>query len=245
MITTSLSVNVAGVPVRKARHVRIPQLTARDIDILRWMTRHGVVTQELVGRRFFWRPEQGTYGQWAAYRRLRAMRELGLIVANTPYAHHPDVLRVTQEGARLADVGIGPASLVLSELAHTLAVVALAEYLVAAHPGSELITERELWAERYRKRYLEGNASSLGRIPDGVLRIPTTGSGALGVMTVAVELDLSRKDRRAIETMIDRYDRVPVDVVWWYVKPARFDRIRALVAELGAQDRFKVFPWPG
>ena len=61
------------------RRVRGPQLTERDREILRWMTRHGVVTAELVGRRFFWRPAVNDYGKWAAYRRLRALRRDGAI----------------------------------------------------------------------------------------------------------------------------------------------------------------------
>ena len=234
-----------GIPKRVAHHVRVPRLTERDLAILRWIARHGVVTAEFVGRRFFWRTQTATYGKWAAYRRLRALRELGLVVASRPYAHHPEVLHVTREGARIADVGIGPAPLVLSELRHTLAVVVLAEYLAAAHPGSELITERELWAERYRQRFAGVEATRLGRVPDAVLRIPTTGSGARTWRTVAIELDLSRKDRRAIETMISRYDRVVVDAVWWYVSPGRIERVRSLLAELGAADRFEVRPWRG
>jgi hypothetical protein len=171
------------------------------------------------------------------------LRHLGLLIAKKPYAHQPEVLSVTREGARIADVGIYPATLVLAELQHTLAVVALGEYLAARHPGAVLTTERELWADRYRRLYSGADSSHLGRVPDAILRIPA--AGTQGVMTVALELDLSRKDRRAMETMIARYDHVAVDVVWWYVKPARLDRVRALVAELGAEDRFKVLPWVG
>jgi hypothetical protein len=126
---------------RAARRARGPQLTERDIEILRWITRHGVVTAELVGRRFFWRDEQETCGRWAAYRRLAALRELGLVLSDAPFAREPAVLRVTREGARIADVGLYPAPLVLSQLRHSLAVVALAEFLLAQHGGAELVTE--------------------------------------------------------------------------------------------------------
>jgi DNA-binding CsgD family transcriptional regulator len=37
-------------PIRAAGHV---QLTDRDIEILMWVTRHGVVTLEQIARRFF------------------------------------------------------------------------------------------------------------------------------------------------------------------------------------------------
>jgi hypothetical protein len=233
---------------RVGRRARGPQLTERDVEILRWMTRHGVVTAELVGRRFFWRSDLKTYGKWAAYRRLAALRELGLVLSDKPYAHEPAVLRVTREGARIADVGLYPAPLVLSQLRHTLAVVGLAEFLLAQHRGAELLTERELRAQRYRERR-DGADTSRGRTPDALLRIPAAGGGkgkaasTQEVVTVAVELDLARKDRRALERMVRQYDHERVDVVWWYVAPDRVERTRAMVAELDAQDRVEVRPW--
>ncbi len=225
------------------RRARGPELTERDGEILRWMTRHGVVTAELVGRRFFWRPHKNDYGKWAAYRRLRALRELGLVLSNKPFADRPAVLRVTREGAEIADVGLRPAPLVLSELRHSLAVVWLTEYLLAENAGAELTTERELRAQRYRELRDGTRQTEQGRAPDALLRIPTKGAGAQSVMTVAVELDLTRKDRRAMERMIRQYDREKVDRVWWYVTPARIERTRALVRELHADDRIEVREW--
>jgi hypothetical protein len=148
-VSTSPQSNTAH---RAGRRPRGPQLTERDYEILRWMTRHGVVTAELVGRRFFWRTERNDYGKWAAYRRLRALRELGLVLCDKPFANQPAALRVTREGARIADVGLRPAPLVLSELRHSLAVVTLAERLLFDNPAAELTTERELRAQRYRER---------------------------------------------------------------------------------------------
>ncbi len=207
------------------------------------MARHGVVTAELVGRRFFWRPGRGTYGRWAAYRRLRALAALGLILSDKPFAHSPAALRVTREGARIAAAGLRPAPLVLSQLRHTIAVVWLTEYLLAEHPGAELTTERELRAQRYRDLRAGTRDSGTGRTPDAILRIPARSAGAQGIRTVAVELDLSRKDRRAMERMVHQYDRERVDAVWWYVTAGRADRIRALVRELDADDRIEVREW--
>jgi hypothetical protein len=62
-------------------------------------------------------------------------------------------------------------------------------------------------------------------------------------VTVAVELDLARKDRRALERMVRQYDHERVDAVWWYVAPQRVDRTRAIVTGLDAQDRIEVRPW--
>jgi hypothetical protein len=229
---------------RTGRRARGPQLTERDREILRWITRHGIVTAELVGRRFFWRSDTKRYGKWAAYRRLRALQDLGLVLSDKPYAAVPAVLRVTREGARIADVGLRPAPLVLSQLNHSLAVVLLAEYLLAEHPGAELQTERELRAQRYRERREGLREVERGRASDALLRLPPDkGPGAQNVMTVAVELDLSRKDRRAIERMVYQYNHEDVDRVWWYVTASRVKRIREVVQELHADYRIEVRAW--
>lgn len=226
---------------RGNRRARGPQITDRDLDILRWITRHGVVTAELVGRRFFWRPQTKTYGKWAAYRRLRALGDLGLVLSNKPFADMPAALRVTGEGARLADVGLRPAPLVVSQLRHSFAVVFLAEFLLADNPGAELTTERELRAQRYRELRNGTRKTGIGRCPDAVLRLPKKGS--TGAQTVAVELDLSRKDRRTLDSMIRAYDHEKVDAVWWYVAPKRVKGIEKLVKSLNADDRIEVRPW--
>jgi hypothetical protein len=222
---------------------REPVLTDRDEEILRWTTRHGVVTVELIGRRFFWRPERKEHGKWAAYRRVRALRELGLLIGDKPWANQPEVLRVTREGARIADVGLRPAPLVLSQLRHSLALVTLTERLLFANKGAELTTERELRAQRYRELREGKRPPEQGRAPDGILRIPAKGAGAQGVMTVAIELDLTRKDRRAMERMIRQYDRERVDRVWWYVLGVRLERTRELVRSMRAEQRVEVFAW--
>jgi hypothetical protein len=209
------------------------------------MTRHGVVTAELVGRRFFFRPTERTYGKWAAYRRLAALERLGLILRDKPFAQYPEVLRVTREGARISGVDLRPPPLIISRLRHAIAVVWLAEMLAAEHKGAELTTERELRSDRYR-RSQQGEDFSRGRTADAVLHIPTKGAGAQGIQRVAIELDLSRKHRAAMERMITQYDQEDeIDVVWWYVLPVRVERTRELVGSLAAADRFDVREWRG
>ena len=222
---------------------RGPALTDRDLEILRWITRHGIVTAELVGRRFFWNPQRKLYGQWAAYRRLAALDTLRLVIRDKPYASKPEVIRVTREGARIADVGLRPARLVLSELDHALAVVRLAERLAFEHRGSELITERELRAQRYRERLAGERETSVGRTPDAHLRIPVKGKRKQ-IEDVALELDLTRKDRRALLRMVEQYDQErDYDAIWWYVPPVRVKRLKDFVVEHGADRRIEVREW--
>jgi transcriptional regulator of met regulon len=234
----------------------------RDREILRWITKHGVVTSELVGWRFYWRPDgkEKTYGKWAVARRLAALHRLGLIVRTpNPYAEGErmkhDAIRVSRKGAKVADIGIREAPRgVLSELRHALAVVELTETLLDEYPGAELTTEREIRAERYRELREGEREPERGRTPDALLRIPAKGPGAQGIKTVAIELDLSRKDRRAMENMVRQYDRERVDEIWWYVAQEsaghvrgkkRVDRVQEVVREMKADNRIEVRVWRG
>lgn len=219
------------------------QLTDRDIQILRWIARHGVVTTELVGRRFFWRPERNTYGKWAAYNRLTALTDMRLIIRTKSYGYPLPVLRVTREGARIADAGVRPAPLVNSELHHSIALVWLTEYLLRENAGSQLVTERELRAQRYRERRESDRPQEHGRAPDALLLLPSGQGRDIQGETIAIELDLSRKDRREMEHVIHQYDHEHVDRIWWFVRPLRFDRTRAVVRELRAEDRIEVQQW--
>jgi hypothetical protein len=223
--------------------IRGHQLTDLDKKILCWIARHGVVTTELVGRRFYWRAERNTYGKWATYSRLAALTDMRLIIRTRSYGYPLPVLRVTREGARIAEAGLWPAPLVNSELHHSIALVWLTEYLLREHAGAQLVTERELRAQRYRERREGDRQPEHGRTPDALLLLPSSQGRDGQPETVAIELDLSRKDRRAIENIIHQYDHEHVDRIWWFVRPGRVDRTRAVVRELRAQDRIEVRQW--
>ena len=55
-----------------------PQVTPRDIEMLTWIGRRGLVTPDQVSARFFSR-DGGSLGQWASYRRLRKLEQLHLL----------------------------------------------------------------------------------------------------------------------------------------------------------------------
>jgi hypothetical protein len=212
------------------------QITDRDFAMLQWIGRHGVVTPEQIASHFFARDGGGT-GTWAAYRRLRKMESLRLIRRDSTFWHWPQVLRLTAAGARYADVGLHPAHLVYAELRHTLALVDLTEKLLAEHPGSTLETERELRALR-RSELAAGTRrpGTPGRIPDAVI---TLRNGK----TVAVELDLTPKRRRDLETIIRGYKRESYDQVWWYVLYPTVARVKEILRDNKADDFVTVRAW--
>jgi hypothetical protein len=156
------------------------------------------------------------------------------------YYKDPSVLRVTTHGARIADVGIGPARFVPNEARHALDIVDLTEELLAEHPEATLITERERRADRYRDKRA-GKRKTTGRIPDAVFIFPATDSTK--ERTVAVELDRSPRNRMDIESVIQAYLSERYTEVWWYVRPSRVEIVRQITRRMKVADLFEVRPW--
>src|SRR5271155_818389 len=122
---------------------RGPRRTGRGVAMLAWIGRHGVVTAQQVGRRFFVHGD--TIGQKRAYRRLQKLEEMGLLRRDTPFARHPDVLRLRSAGARVAGAGVTALPRLSDhEIPHALVVVEIVESLQAAYPSAAIRTAREV-----------------------------------------------------------------------------------------------------
>lgn len=220
--------------VLTVRRAHGPEVTDRDIEILTWVGRHGVVTPEQVAARFFWR-EDGTVGSSAAYRRLRKIESLDLLRRDRTFWKEPEVLRLTGAGAAILGDGVRPARLVLAEVHHSIAVVTLTERLLDEHPKATLTTERELRADRYRERLNGDRPRGHGRAPDGVLQ--------LGNKSIAIELDLTPKRSKDYERILTAYKQERFDAVWWWVLPRVVERVRSVVKDNRASDFVTVRAW--
>jgi len=214
-----------------------PQVTDRDLEVLHWIGRHGIVTVEQVSARWFAR-DDGTLGTWAAYRRIRKLEELRLLRRDPTFWRWPAVLRVTTAGARITDLDVAPAHLVLAEVRHSLALVDLMEQLLVENKGSTMVTEREIRALRFRELAEGARRPGRGRIPDGILNLKSK-------KTIAVELDLTSKRQRDIERIIGGYKQERYDAVWWFARSALMSRLRDIVATNRVDDLVLVKPWDG
>jgi protein involved in plasmid replication-relaxation len=220
-----------------ARHG--PQITDRDVEILGWIGRHGVVTPGQVARHFFAR-DGGAVGERAAYRRLNKLEAMGLTREDRTFWREPNVLRLTSAGARLADIDVGPARLVLAEVRHTLAIVDLIEALLAASPkDTEVQTERELRVSRRRELTDGKRKVGRGRVPDALFLHPKRH------MTVAVELDITPKRTRDMENILIAYLQERYDRIIWYVLPRQVERVKEIVRKQKADDVVEVRAWQG
>ncbi len=231
-----------GSPPPPGRRVRPPGrsgpvVTDRDRSILQWVGRHGVVTPAQVAAHFFAR-DGGTVGEWAAYRRLRKLEQMGMLRRDRTFWREAMVLRLTTDGARFADVDVRPARLVLSEIRHSLAVVDLLESLLAQDPnGMALVTEREIRVGRRRDLRADPTRIGTGRIPDAELHHDG--------QRIAVELDLTPKRSAMYEDILNSYMTQRYDAVWWYVPARVVPRLQGIVDAIQADDIVSVEPWEG
>ena len=215
-------------------------LTDRDRDILVWVARHGIVTVDQITAKFFPTP----HGKSAAFQRVRKLCDAHPALLQRDHTHYrePSVLRVTTQGARLAEVGLAPARIVPAEVHHALAIVDLAEELLAAHPGATLLTERERRAQRYREKRA-GERKTTGRIPDVVLVLPSR--NGTKERSIAIELDRSPRSRMDAETVVKAYLAERYDELWWYVRPSRVEVVRQITRRMKVDDFIEVRPWQG
>lgn len=213
-----------------------PVVTDRDLEIIRWIAQHGLVTPRQVAVHFFHRSD-GTDGTWAAYRRLRILEGMGLLQRDHTFWREPQVLRITTAATRFADLPVRPARLVPAQVRHSLAVVDLLEKLQRKSPkGTTLVTERQMRADRRRDVRHGRKDATTGRMPDAELRLP---NGA----RIAVELDLTPKRSADYEDILTSYLRQKYDAVWWYVAPGVVPRLRQIVKDNRSDDLVSVEAW--
>lgn len=234
---TGVKTGANRLPLRAHGHM---QLTDRDVEILVWVARHGIVTVDQISAKFFPTPS----GKSACFQRVRKLCDASppLLQRDRTHYQEPSVLRVTTHGARIADVGLSPARIVYAEVPHALSLVDLTEEILTLHPDAILITERERRAERYRDKR-KGLRKTTGRIPDAVFMLPAKGSRKEQV--IAVELDRTARSKMDAEAVIRAYLSERYDQVWWYVRPSRVATLREIVKRGRVADLFEVRPWQG
>jgi hypothetical protein len=225
---------VGGDLRKPANRARGAALTPRDVEVLRYVTRHGVCTGEQLARRFF-------AGSSAVWRRLRILEGLGLISRHRTWWQGPRVITATTVGNHLGAVDLATAHLNLPELEHALSVVDLSEALLATHPGSRWVTERELRRDAIRAHRADGMEPRAARVrtADGML--------IMGERCIAVELDLTNKRTEVYEQLLRSYSGAKgIDAVWWYGRSAAMrSRLSGLVAQFQLTNFVQVAEWNG
>jgi hypothetical protein len=207
-------------------------LTPRDVELIRYVARHGVCTPEQLTHRFF-------SGASACWRRLRALEGLGLLARQRTWWQGPRVLLATRLGTELAQADLPPARLNLAELEHALALVDLSEQLLTQNRGAFWITERELRRDAVRRQREAGMETRPTRLrtPDGLL--------VVGERRIAIELDLTNKRSEVYEQILKTYAGTPgIEGLWWFGRSQSMrERLAALGRRYQLADFLDVRPW--
>jgi hypothetical protein len=214
-------------------------LTDRDRAIVAWVGRLGAASAVDVMARF-------GMGRTAAYRRLAALVDQGLLVTERLLYAQPALYVATRDGlswarlARLEPCRVGVASARHFALCAQLAVV-----LERSEPAYRMWSEREV-----RVAELDAGApvasAELGRLPDGRPRLRRAD---LVLMPrderrrpVAVEVELAVKWARRLEAICRAWARCRlIDSVRYYASPAAARAVARAVERVSAHDVIEIY----
>jgi hypothetical protein len=187
----------------RERHFRVtrPDLDPLDLHALGDLVRFGVMAEDQLARRY----ADSAFG--AA--RLPRLWEAGIVNLWSDVLEGASVYSPTRLTQRIVGVSnVSPRQPRRAHLAHDVAVVDLADYLVANEPGSQWIAEDEL------RNFLREIAPEPLRLwrdtrhrPDGLLVTPEH--------RIGIELEHS-----------DKYHKRYADISGWFVREWRIDRVR-------------------
>jgi hypothetical protein len=168
----------------------------RDHDLVLFVGRHGIVNVRHVMKAM-------GVGRTAAYRRVGACIDAGLLERLPYLRHEPTLLRATKAGLGYAGLNLPLAHVPLAEIDHSLRCVSIAKVLGNHFGHDHVLTERELvFAER-----IEGEpiaSAKLGVLRNGAPRLHRPDLVALmdsGVL--AVEVELTPKSPRRLEQILE------------------------------------------
>ncbi len=201
------------------------QVVDRDLDLLRWINGFGFVTSVQVSR---W---MGVHEK-VAVRRLRKLEQVGLVERERVFVRGGSIVTVSKEGIALAGDELGPMKkLRLGSFEHDRSLVDLSLDLVAKNAGSRFIPERRIRHERGLK-----GVGQEGHISDGFLMLSNGDR-------IAVELELTRKQRWRLKKIIDGFRRdLRIKSVWYFCAADVVDLVKEVV---GDDDLFDVSVWSG
>jgi hypothetical protein len=214
----------------------VGQALGRDLELVRFVGVHGAVAMEHV-------MEALGVGRTAAYRRVAACIEGGLLERLSLLREEPSLLRATRAGLRYAGLGFGPAVVSPGSVDHWLRCATTALRLGEEFGAERVLSERELWLlERIEGRLIA--SAQVGELPSGEPRLHRPD---LVVLTeerpIAVEVELTPKAPRRLAGLIRSWRRANwVGEVRYYCEPGVTRRaVERAIEKTRAQDHVRVF----
>jgi len=209
-------------------------VTARDIEMLRWIGRLRFAEANQVARRF-------AMDERNAYRRLRGLVARELIVHQRVFHAMPGVYCSTSSGLVCAGLRLPRPRLDIRTYAHDRAAASVTIELEAEFGPPAVRTERELRShdagDPPRPRYAVRRGYGLGRrglhFPDLAIELDDGKS-------LAVEIELTAKGTRRLDSIVRAYLGGRHHCVRYYAAPAALGGVERAVARAGARDLFDI-----
>jgi len=172
----------------------------RDRELVRFIGRHGAVSMDHV------MAAMGV-GRTAAYRRVAACIERGLLDRLDLLRGEPSLLRATRYGLRYAGLGLPVAAVSPGSVDHWLRCASTSLQLAQEFGAEHVLTEREL---RLLER-IEGRAIASAKVGELASGGPRLHRPDLAVMSeagpIAVEVELTPKGATRLEGLIRAWRR--------------------------------------
>lgn len=215
-------------------------MSRRDRELVRFVGVHGAVAIEHVMAAL-------GVGRTAAYRRVAACIEAGLLERIGLLRGEPSLLRATRAGLRYAGLGLGVATVSPGSVDHWLRCATTALELGEEFGSDRILGERELvLAERIEGRPIA--SARIGELPSGAPRLHRPDLVVLTQgMPIAVEVELTPKAPRRLEAIVRSWRRAGcVEEVRYYCEPGQARRaVERAIEKTHAQARVRVLQVAG
>lgn len=209
--------------------------SARDRELVRFVGRHGAISIEHVMAAL-------EVGRTAAYRRVAACIERGLLERLALLRDGPTLLRATRDGLRYAGLGLSIAPVSPGSVDHWLRCATTALLLGEQAGHEQVLTERELRvAEQIEGRPIV--SAKLGELPSGRPRLHRPDLALLGgERPVAIEVELTPKAPQRLEQLIRAWRRASwVAEVRYLCEPGQTRRaVERAVEKTRAHGRIRI-----
>ena len=217
-------------PLRSHPH---PLQQNRDREIVNFIGRHGVVTMQHV-------IEALGLGRATAYRRTSACIKARLL-ERFEFLLEPSLLRATRRGLRYASLSLSPVVVSPGSINHRLRCASTAQLLADEFDPSEVLSERELiQTERIEGKPIVSARLSRSRPHRPDLAVLTD------TQTIAVEVELSPKNPRRLEAIIQAWKGATwLSEVRYYCEPGPTRRgLERAIEKTQTSDRIRLFGAP-
>ena len=207
----------------------------RDRELVRFIGRHGIVSIEHVMAAL-------SVGRTAAYRRVAACIERGLLERLDLLRDEPSLLRATRAGLRYAGLGLRVAIVSPGAVEHWLRCASVAQLLGNHFGHDRVLSERELiFVEQLAQRPFA--SAVMGRLPNGKPRLHRPDLVVLDdERPIAVEVELTPKAPRRLAAIVCAWREAHwVSEVHYLCAPGPTRRaVERTVARAGAGGRIAI-----